>query len=51
MLKAIDDADVSDAIQIYFVSVDPERDSPEVLAEYVHYFNPGFSGATAPLEH
>ena len=50
MYKAIDDADVSDALQIYFVSVDPGRDSPEVLADYVHYFNPGFNGATAPLE-
>ena len=30
--------------------VDPGVDSPEVLAEYVHYFNPAISGATAPLE-
>ena len=50
MYKAIDDADVSDAIQIYFVSVDPGRDTPEVLTEYVNYFNPTFIGATAPLE-
>ena len=50
MTKAIDDADVSDALQVYFVSVDPERDSPEILAEYVTYFNPAFRGATAPLE-
>jgi protein SCO1/2 len=49
MVKAIDDADVSDALQIYFVSVDPERDSPEILADYVTYFNPAFHGATAPL--
>ena len=32
------------------MSVDPERDTPEVLAEYVKYFSPAFSGATAPLE-
>jgi protein SCO1/2 len=50
MVKAIDDVDVSSALQIYFVSVDPERDSPEILAEYVTYFNPAFHGATAPLE-
>lgn len=50
MTRAIDDADVSDALQVYFVSVDPERDSPEILAEYVTYFNPAFLGATAPLE-
>lgn len=29
-----------------FVSVDPERDSPERLAQYVRYFNPRFLGAT-----
>ena len=29
-----------------FVSVDPERDTPQHLAEYVPYFNPGFVGAT-----
>ena len=48
--KAIEDTDVSRHLQIYFVSVDPERDRPEVLAEYVSYFDPGFIGATAPLE-
>lgn len=29
-----------------FVSVDPQRDTPERLAQYVRYFNPGFLGAT-----
>lgn len=33
-------------LQIVFVSVDPERDSPERLREYVEYFNPGFLGVT-----
>jgi protein SCO1/2 len=47
MIGLIDDSDVTAALQVYFVSVDPERDRPEVLAEYVHYFNPGFNGATA----
>ncbi len=50
MVKAIDDSDVSDVLQIYFVSVDPDRDSPELLADYVTYFNPDFKGATAPLD-
>jgi protein SCO1/2 len=50
MIKAIDDIDVSSALQVYFVSVDPERDSPEILADYVSYFNPDFAGATAELE-
>ncbi|MEA3276366.1 MAG: SCO family protein [Pseudomonadota bacterium] len=29
-----------------FVSVDPERDPPERLSQYVRYFNPSFLGAT-----
>ena len=49
MLTAIDDNDVSDALQIIFVSVDPERDKPELLASYVEYFNKAFIGATAPM--
>ena len=50
MMRAIDDPEVADALQVYFVSVDPERDPPEVLSEYVSYFDPGFNGATASLE-
>jgi protein SCO1/2 len=33
-----------------FVSVDPERDSPERVGEYVGYFNPRIRGATAGHE-
>lgn len=29
-----------------FVSLDPKRDTPEKLKEYVHYFNPGFIGVS-----
>ena len=29
---------------IYFVSVDPERDTPQKLAEYLSYFDPSFIG-------
>jgi len=47
MVRFIDDSDVSGALKVYFVSVDPARDRPELLAQYVHYFNPGFNGATA----
>ena len=32
--------------QFLFISVDPERDRPERLAQYVRYFNPAFLGAT-----
>ena len=40
-------------LQIVFVSVDPGRDKPAMLSEYVGYFNPGFvgvTGSTAQLE-
>lgn len=32
--------------QFLFISVDPGRDTPERLGQYVHYFNPDFLGAT-----
>ena len=35
--------------QIVFISVDPERDNTPHLADYVHYFNPAFIGATGTL--
>lgn len=33
-------------VQFVFVSVDPERDTPQVLKEYVGSINPGFIGVT-----
>lgn len=33
-------------VQVIMVSVDPDRDTPERLAEYVRYFDPSFLGAT-----
>lgn len=35
-------------VQFVFVSVDPERDDPARLKDYVAYFNPSFLGATGP---
>jgi len=49
VMSAIDDPDVRNTVQVIFVSVDPDRDSPEVLKSYVHYFNDDFIGATAPV--
>lgn len=34
------------AVSVYFVSVDPDRDTPERLREYVTYFDPQFHGLT-----
>jgi protein SCO1/2 len=31
-------------VQVLFVTLDPERDTPEVLAKYVPAFDPGFLG-------
>ena len=31
-------------VQVLFVSVDPERDTPEILKAYVPYFHPSFLG-------
>lgn len=33
-------------VQVVMVSLDPERDTVEKLAEYVPYFNPAFTGVT-----
>jgi protein SCO1/2 len=33
-------------VQVIMISVDPERDTPETLAEYVTHFHPSFIGVT-----
>lgn len=37
-------------VQVIFLSVDPNRDTPENLTEYTHYFNSEFVGVTAAHE-
>lgn len=37
-------------MQVLFVTVDPERDTPELLRQYVPSFNPGFLGLYGTLE-
>lgn len=39
-------ADRQDDVQVLFVSVDPERDTPEALNEYTGFFGPQFTGLT-----
>ena len=36
----------AEKVQVLFVSVDPNRDTPEVLREYVTYFSPRMLGLT-----
>lgn len=40
----------SDKVQVLFVTVDPERDTPEVLRQYVPSFNPAFLGLYGDAE-
>jgi protein SCO1/2 len=40
----------ADDVQFIMVSVDPERDTPEKLNEYVTYFDPRFIGLTGTPE-
>ncbi len=40
------DAGEKEQVQIVLVSLDPERDTTEKLAQYVPYFNSDFVGAT-----
>lgn len=37
-------------VQVLFVTVDPERDTPELLAQYVPVFNPSFLGLYADAQ-
>jgi protein SCO1/2 len=41
---------LQDKIRIDFISVDPERDTPEVLGKYVGFFSPDFIAATGSDE-
>jgi protein SCO1/2 len=43
-------ADGENFPDIVLVSVDPERDTAEVLADYIANFGPGVSGVTGPLD-
>ncbi len=39
----------ADKLQVVFVSVDPERDTPEIMKDYVDYFDPRIVGLTGDL--
>jgi len=45
MYKEMSDEEQAD-LQVLLITLDPERDTPEKLAQYVPYFHPDFIGAT-----
>lgn len=40
----------ADKLEVYFVTVDPERDTREAMAEYLSAFDPRFTGLTGSRE-
>ncbi|MBX9753360.1 MAG: SCO family protein [Pseudomonadaceae bacterium] len=45
-LKALLPEEARNNLQIIFVSVDPRRDTPAQIKQYLSYFDPGFQGLT-----
>lgn len=43
--------ELADEVQVFYVTVDPARDSAERLHEYITYFNPNFIGLTGSAEN
>ena len=41
---------ISKNVQVFFISIDPERDTPEKLKEYVPYFYSTFIGLTGSVK-
>lgn len=37
-------------VQVIMITVDPERDTPEILGKYVRAFNPAFTGLTGSAD-
>ncbi len=52
MSTALNDLAVSElkGVQAIFISVDPQRDTPELLKAYVEYFHPSYLGVTGSDE-
>jgi protein SCO1/2 len=44
--EALADLEGRERVHVIFISVDPERDTPEVLARYMNAFDPEFTGLT-----
>jgi protein SCO1/2 len=48
--KQLADLSPAQRPRVLLITVDPERDSPERLAAYVHFFDPDFMAAAGSLE-
>jgi protein SCO1/2 len=48
--KQLGDLPAAQQPRVLLITVDPERDPPPQLAAYVHFFDPGFMGATGSPE-
>jgi protein SCO1/2 len=46
MRRLADDPPEGAGIQVVFVTVDPARDTPDVIDKYMEYFDPAFIGVT-----
>ncbi len=46
LANKLDDTPYADSTRFLLVSLDPERDTPEQLGQYIEYFNPAFTGVT-----
>lgn len=49
--RLLDDLPAEDQPAVIMISLDPGRDSPERLAEYVPFFDPGFRGVAVEPHH
>jgi len=43
-------AAVRDDVRVVMVTVDPDRDTPELINQYVHYFDPTFIGVSGSTD-
>jgi protein SCO1/2 len=48
--KGLDERGLRDRVRINFISVDPQRDTPDTLGKYVAFFSPDFVAATGSDE-
>jgi len=49
-VRQLEDLPAAQQPRVLLVSVDPERDTPDILAPYVRFFDPAFMGARGSLE-